>query len=298
MGGVSKARLLFVINSGAGNSNIDWHSEISNFFTGKEFDIDFLQLEGKPDVKLIKDRISEFNPGIVVAVGGDGTVGMIAKLVANTERALGILPGGSANGMAKELNIPVLPSTALSILEQGFIKNCDAIRINDHEVAIHLADIGINAQLIKYFDEGALRGKLGYAKMIFKTLWRSQEIEMEIRYANECIQTKAFMVVLANATKYGTGAVINPDGQLDDGKFELVIVRKISFIDILKTLYRPKKVNPDKMQVIQVDEVTITTRHSTYFQVDGEYKGKLKQIKAKILPGYLKVVLPADNANE
>ncbi len=73
--------------------------------------------------------------------------------------------------MAKELNIPVIPEEALQVIENGEIKRCDAIKINEKDICLHLSDIGINAQLIKYFDEGKLRGKLGYAKVILKTLW-------------------------------------------------------------------------------------------------------------------------------
>ncbi len=63
----------------------------------------------------------------------------------------------------------------------------------------------------------------------------------------------AFMVVLANASKYGTGAVINPEGIIDDGIFEVVIVTKLSFIELLKMLFRPKQFNPEKIEIFHAN---------------------------------------------
>src|SRR5947207_1059053 len=86
------------------------------------------------------------------------------------------------------------------------------------------------ATVLKYFEEGHLRGKLGYFLRVFKVLWRKKMMSVTIRTDKEEITRKAFMVVIANASKYGTGAMINPEGNLHDGLFEIVIVRRIAFL--------------------------------------------------------------------
>ncbi len=281
-------KLLFVINARAGANKLSWQDMISNYFTGKQHDINYFILEKNIDE--LKKKIAVIHPDRVIAVGGDGTVALVAKLIAGTNAALGILPAGSANGMAKELNIPVDPATALSIIENGEVIICDAIKINDTAICLHLADIGLNAQFIKYFDEGKLRGWMGYAKVMIKTLWRSQKITVNIQTGDAPIKEKVFMVVLANASKYGTGAVINPEGKLDDGKFEVVLVRRLSFIEVLKTLYRPKSLDPKKIEAIHVTSLKIQTRRNVHFQIDGEYQGKINKLDAVILTGYVNVV--------
>ncbi len=285
-------KVLFAINSKAGSEAQDWEKIISNFFTEKGIEPQFFHLDKNIQEEEIRDRIKNFEGKIVVAVGGDGTVNLIARTLQNTEKALGIIPGGSANGMARELNIPIDAEKALSIIERGNERWCDAILINNKDVCLHLSDIGLNAQLIKYFDEGKLRGKWGYARMILKALWYKQKMYINLQTRSNQMKREAFMVVLANASKYGTGAVINPTGAIDDGAFEVVIVRKLAFSELLKMLFNPKPFNPQKIEVIRATGISIHSRHRAHFQVDGEYKGKIKTLRATILHRYVRILLP------
>ena len=205
---------------------------------------------------------------------------------------MGILPAGSANGLAKELQLPVAPEEALEIIETGDEKPMDILKINGEFISLHLADIGLNAQLIKYFEESNWRGKFGYAKVVFKTLWRKQRLKVMIETDTEKIWRKAYMVVLANSKTYGTGAVINPDGNLSDGKFELIIVRKLALSELLKMILFHKPFNRQKVEVLRTTKVTIRSKNSTYFQSDGEYLGKKNCIEAQIISGQLTILRP------
>ena len=286
-------KLLFVINPGAGSNQNAWEEIIANYFKDKNFNICFHELEKPVNIKKLEQDIESQNPNQVIAVGGDGTIALIAGIIAGTKMALGIIPAGSANGMAKELNIPEDPEQALSVIESGLIKPCDAIKINNKFNCIHLSDIGLNAQLIKYFDEGKLRGKLGYASVVLKTIWRKKRMQVSIEGDHETIHTDALMIVLANASKYGTGAVINPDGKLDDGLFEVVIIKRISISYLLRVFFRYKQFDPKHAAIFHAKTVSIDTKKSMHFQVDGEYKGKITHIDAAILPGYINIILPA-----
>lgn len=288
----SNVKILFVINPVAGPDDHSWEDIISKFYKDKPYQIEYYLLDEKPNLDELEQKIKEIAPAKVVAVGGDGTVTMVAKIVAKTKSALAILPGGSANGMAKELNIPVAPEAALEIITNGEISCCDAIKINGKEICLHLSDIGLNAQLIKYFDEGKVRGKAGYAKVILKTLWHKQKMQVIIQAQNKEIRRNAFMVVLANASKYGTGAVINPTGALDDGAFEVVIVRKLAVSELLKMLFSPRPFNPQKIETFSASAVSLETVRNVHFQIDGEYQGKIKKLVARILPDYINIVLP------
>ncbi len=288
----SNVKILFVINPVSGPGQNSWEEIIRAFFKDKNHTIEFFILGKDPELAELADHITKFAPEKVVAVGGDGTVSMVAKIVAKTKSALAILPAGSANGMAKELNIPVIPEEALQIVIDGEIKCCDAIKINGKEVCLHLSDIGLNAQLIKYFDEGKVRGKVGYAKVILKTLWHKQKMQVIVHSKDREIRRNAFMVVLANASKYGTGAVINPTGALDDGAFEVVIVRKLAVSELLKMLFSPRPFNPQKIETFSASSVSLETVRNVHFQIDGEYMGKIKKLVARILPDYINIVLP------
>ena len=283
---------LFIINPVSGPLTKSWKEIIYNYFTEKSLQADYYILDSPPDLLSLENKIKGSDANVVVAVGGDGTVSMIANIIADSPKILGIIPAGSSNAMAKELNIPLDTRMALDIITTGQIKACDAIKINEKYICIHLCDIGINAQLIKYFEQGNLRGQLGYARMIIKTLWYKQKMMVTIYSGNRKITRDAFMIVLANASKYGIGAVINPTGQLDDGIFEVVVIRKLAFSELLKIFFRVGQFNPRKIEIISGTSVTLSTRRSAHFQIDGEYIGKVKRLDAKILSRILNIILP------
>ena len=108
------------------------------------------------------------------------------------------------------------------------------------------------------------------------------------------IKRKAYMVVLANARKYGTGGNINPEGDVTDGLFEVVIMRKINLFEIMKGIFTNKPFHPDKIEVIKTKTVELSTLSKAYFQVDGEYRGRVRGIKAEIIPHAITVMLPAE----
>jgi YegS/Rv2252/BmrU family lipid kinase len=284
--------LLFVINPiSGGKQKKDHEAAIQEYFQKLPHKIEFFLLNGKNDAEQLDACIMQVKPQKVVAVGGDGTVGMVAKKILGTDMQLGIIPAGSANGMARELNISQNIDEALNTVEKGIVRKADAICINN-EICMHLSDIGINARLIKYFEEGNRRGILGYAKVALKALLKKQNIRVIIQAKEKEIKRDAFMVVLANASKYGTGAVINPKGDLYDGLFEVVIIRKLGIATLLKAWFRPQSFDPKKIEVIQAKAVHIETHRRVDFQVDGEYKGKVHIVDAEILPGQLNIVLP------
>jgi diacylglycerol kinase family enzyme len=278
--------ILFVLNPAAGKKKLNWEAAIRTYFKNLPHVIEFHILKGKDDTGSLDDWIKKLKITRVVAVGGDGTVTLLAKQLLGSNVALGILPAGSANGMAKELQIPDLPEEALDIIINGKIKCCDVIKIND-DISVHLSDFGLNAQLIKYFDEAPLRGMWAYARMVFKVLWRKKLMVAHIVADDLDLTTKAYMIVIANASKYGTGALVNPQGNLADGLFEIIILRKFPFWEMFKMLLSYKNFNPEKVEIFQTKTATITTRKNTHFQVDGEYIGKIKKVSAEIMPSQI-----------
>lgn len=285
---------LFVVNKSSGTSqSTNWDNIIEQHFINKQQSFKIYHLPEGFTITQIKDHINTCDPKCVIAVGGDGTVTMLANIVANTNIALGILPAGSANGMAKELGIPETAADALKIITNSNIRKCDLIKINGNKLCLHLSDIGLNAHLIKHFDEGKLRGKLGYALVILKTLWHKEKMQAIIKTNDQEVRRNAFMVVIANASKYGTGAVINPEGSLSDGLFEVIIVRKLALGTLIKMLLKPGMFNPKNIEIIPSTSVDVTMVKKMHFQIDGEYQGRIKKVEAEMCPGILNIIVPA-----
>jgi diacylglycerol kinase (ATP) len=292
-------KFLFVINPvSGGKSKNNWNEAITDYFRSRPHPIEIYLLTGKNDADQLTNKIKQLKPDRVVAVGGDGTVNMVARTLLGTGIPMAILPAGSANGLAKELRLPDDPKLALEIAEYGSVRDMDVLKINKDIISLHLADIGLNAQLVKYFEEDNWRGKLGYAKVLLKTLWRKQQIKVTIETDKNTLMRRAYMVVIANSKTYGTGAVINPIGKLDDGKFEIVIVRKLALSELLKMIFNHQPYNPRKVEILRCTRVVLNSKHRSYFQSDGEYIGRENHIQAEILHDQLSIIQPDDNFME
>jgi len=284
---------LFVINPGSGkNTSEDLTELITKHFAGGETTFKIFLLDQTVKFNQLDAYIKKINPYNVIAAGGDGTITLIANVVAHTDIALGILPTGSANGMAKELNIPLNINEALMVATSCKSSPCDLIKMNDDKYCLHLSDVGLNAHLIKHFDEVNLRGFAGYSSVVIKTLIRKQKIHATIHSQQKIINREAFMVAFANARMYGTGALINPSGKLDDGIFEVIIVRKLNVWSVLNVMFKTGRYNPKKIEIVPATSVEITTRRKVHFQIDGEYEGKTNKVTAVIAPKALHLLRP------
>jgi diacylglycerol kinase (ATP) len=292
------SRILFVVNPNSGNKDFAWADLIHKNFDAEDTGIEILELEEDTDPKIISGKIADFAPQKVVAVGGDGTIKLVAELILDKpEIALGIIPAGSANGLAKELNIPLKIEEALDLCKSDHKKTIHLVKING-ELCIHLSDVGFNAYMIKLFEEQERRGMWGYIKASWKTLWQHDKMAVRVKTDEGVIIRQAAMIVIANATRYGSGALINPDGKLDDNKFEVVIVRTVSFSEIFKMMVTHKRYDPAKTEVFKCTQLSIESNKALHFQVDGEYLGKVKKVDAEILHAGFNVIVPEEKENK
>lgn len=288
-------KILFIINPGSGNHSINWSTEIKNFFAPLNYLIELYFLERECNINQIKDKIALFNPGRVVAVGGDGTVGLVAQCVLQKNIPFGILPAGSANGLAKELKISEFPANALQTVISGNVLTIHATMVNEN-LCVHLSDIGVNAKMIKQFQTKNIRGFWGYfianINVAWNTLLVSPKFKVQLNIDDKTIERNAVTIIVANATAYGSGAVINPGGSLADELFEVIIIRKISFIEVFKMLISHDPFNPQKTEVFSTRSLQLKTSKKIHFQVDGEYLGKVDEIEAHLIPAALQIIVP------
>lgn len=283
-------KVLFIINPGSGNKDVNYSKEIEDFFISRDEEIEIYQLPNNCSLDKIKSAITKSKADRVVAVGGDGTLKLVAECLLGTDTPIGIIPAGSANGMAKELGVPEELNEALLLVLNGNPKKIHAIEING-ELCIHLADIGFNAYIVKKFDELPTRGMLTYAKAAWHAFWYHRKMDVEFKIEGKIIKQQAAMVVLANAKEYGTGFEINPDGKLDDDLFEVIIVKDYAVMEIIKIWATKLPWNPEKIESFQTSALKITTKHKVHFQVDGEYQGKVNKIEAKLIPKAINVIV-------
>jgi diacylglycerol kinase (ATP) len=284
-------KILFIINPASGSNTINWAVEITNYFSGLNHTIQMYVLTKSCNVQTIKDKIDLFKPHQVVAVGGDGTIKLVAECLIHTNMLLGILPAGSANGLARELGIPENPQKAMDVLVESHSKKIHITMINSH-LCIHLSDIGLNAYAMKKFKRQNRRGMWGYFIASLGVLLFNPIMQITMQIDDKTIKIKAEMIVIANATKYGTGAIINPIGQLNDDVFEVIVIKQISFLEVFKMVFSHAAYDPDKTEVFQTNQLSMRSTKRVHFQVDGEYLGKIKAVNAVIVRDALQIICP------
>ncbi|MFO8001269.1 MAG: diacylglycerol kinase family protein [Marinilabilia sp.] len=287
--------ILFVINPAAGSHNrTDLRNELTVHCQNHAFMPIFLETTGQGDKEKILSALETDSPQTVVAVGGDGTVNMLAETLQNRPVKLGIIPTGSANGMAYELNLPTNIDQAFSVIARGASKRIDLLKINRQYTAVHLSDLGMNARIIKRFDHEKIRGLYGYARQFFKELKAPSPFKCRILCNNQRQRKyKAVMVVMLNTHFYGTGAVVNSMGQIDDGKFEIVIIKPYPWHYIFRMFIAFFTGNIHRLRHVRIlscRRAKITVKPAQDLQIDGEPSGEVKSVEAKVLPSALEVI--------
>lgn len=260
----------------------------------KEFAIEIIVYEtsGKNDTAALKNLYTTHKPERVLIAGGDGTIKMVGEALEKQDVVFGILPAGSSNGLSVDLNLPATIEENLSVAFHNHFMEMDMISINGKK-SIHLSDLGLNAELVKNYEDSSVRGKVGYALQIVTTLTELEEpFSAKIEANDKTVECTARMIVIANSQKYGTGVTINPDGKMDDGKFEIIILKNLDLLVFGKIITGNMPVNLEDIEIVSTDKATITTTSAVSFQMDGEYIGEETQLDIIILPAQMKVAIP------
>jgi diacylglycerol kinase (ATP) len=291
----SKRHLLFVINPIAGDVEKDeLDEEINETCTQHNISFDIYKTSGENDEEEIKKLLESNKYDGVFAVGGDGTVNIVGTLLIGTSVPLGIIPLGSGNGLSKDLNIPQDTEEALELIHNYTIRSIDTITLNGVS-SIHLSDLGFNALVVKRFCEEGTRGPGSYAWIAMQEYLSYTPKHYKIETDAENFEGEAFMVTIANANAFGSNANINPNGILNDGKFEICLIEpfpKTAGIGILYKLYTDSIDDSVFTRRISCKKAIIHNIDNELLHIDGEPVDLGKDIKVEMHSKSLKVILP------
>lgn len=288
-----KKNVLMIVNPISGAIDKSEFVLAAERFSHQE-DFNFVSYEtsGLDDSSGIRTLYNQYKPERIIIAGGDGTIKLAADALENEEVIFGILSAGSANGLATDLGLPKDLEESLFVAFQNNFIAIDTILINGNK-SLHLSDIGLNALLIKNYEHSAIRGKLGYAMQAINTLIEDDEPFHAVITANgEQIECDARMIVIANSQKYGTGVVINPRGLMDDGFFELIILKNLDLLVLGKIITGNMPIDTGEVVIISTDKATIETNVPVNFQIDGEYFGSEMKLDIAVSSKKIKVAIP------
>jgi len=247
-----------------------------------QFEVDIRITEGPDDALRFSREAIQQGRELVIAWGGDGTVNGCATAVAGTGIPLAIIPGGSGNGLARDLSIPLNPAQALQIAATGDVRAIDAGDLNG-SLFFNVAGIGFDARIAgRLAEPGARRGLVGYVIATVSELRSYEPGTYSIHNAfdvdgkahmEDLIDRPALLIALANSRQYGSGAQIAPSALLDDGMIEIVVVEPQSGFSILRQVpafFQGTLREGPGLLMRSASTMEISCQHPIRFHVDGE----------------------------
>lgn len=281
-------KALFIINPIAGVKKkkdipelIKIHLD-SNIF---DFQIVFTKYAGHGKI-LAEDATKTHD--IVIAVGGDGTINEIATGLRHSDTNLGIIPMGSGNGLARHLNIPLNTVKAIQFLNLQKERKIDTCTLND-QTFFCTAGVGFDGYIGDIFAKQTSRGFWTYIKCTIREFFNYKPKNY---FFNET-QVKATLITVANANQFGNNVFISPFSNIEDGKFEVCVLKpfpKWSILGLSIQLFTKKINNSKYYNVSSHNEVIIENHSNEFVHLDGEPIGQIKKLHIKNFPKSLKVI--------
>lgn len=290
--------LLFVLNPISGDINKDnLEATVTAYCEERGRTADFFHTSGHHDQRHLRHYLARRAYDAVFAMGGDGTVSLVAEVLADGSVPLGIIPLGSGNGLSKDLGIPQDVRQALRLTWDYELRQLDTLRVGGR-FAAHLADLGFNALIVERYDQGDARGPAAYVRVASQEYLGYEPATYHIETDQETWEGPAFMLTIANANTFGSNVIINPDSRMDDGQFELCLIEPFpgaASPGILYRLYTSGFDDSDytRRLTCRRARISVPGQSEVLVQIDGEPCRLPTPVEVEILPRSLRVLAPA-----
>ncbi len=291
-----KQRILFIVNPISGSRRRrNLVQLINDHIDRNKYDITIaLTKYAGHAIEISRDAVKD-NYNVIVAVGGDGTVNEVASQMINSNSTLGIIPGGSGNGLARHLNIPLIATRAINLLNKGVESKIDTATVNGRPF-ISIAGVGFDALVAKKFAKSPRRGFLTYFRIAANEFMTYKPKKYTLSFDDGLyIKRRAFFIAFANSNQFGYNAKIAPNARLNDGKIDICIAQKPNVFQtpVVANLLLLKLIDKSPlMDIIPTTGVTIKQKKNRVINIDGEPVKIDKRLTIKVVPSSLKVIIP------
>ena len=237
---------------------------------------------------------------ICVAVGGDGNVNEVARSLAHSETALGIIPCGSGNGLARHLCLPMDMKQALQVINAGKTDYFDYGVINDQPFFC-TCGMGFDAYVSLKFAESGKRGLATFVENVLKEGLTYKPDTYIITDESGNHQYNAFLVACANASQYGNNAYIAPEASMQDGLLDVIIMEPFNIIEAAKVgfdLFAKTLKSNKHIKTFQARSIHIHRNESGAVHFDGDPTKMGTDIDVRIEPLGLKAIINPDRTQD
>lgn len=289
-----KKKILFIINpiSGKGKGE-DVESVITHRIDTANYEAAIRKTEYAGHASVLAREAAERGFDMVVAVGGDGTVNEVARAIVETPTALGIIPCGSGNGLARHLRIPMHAQGAVDIINQGVVHDLDYGKINGHPFFC-TCGVGFDAFVSLKFAEGGKRGFLSYVEKTLREGVRYKPETYIISYGDHTEEQKAFLIACANASQYGNNAYIAPGASMKDGLMDVIVMEPFYTIEapqVIMQLFNKSLPSNNHVKVRKASKISILRPSEGAVHLDGDPMTMGREIQVEILHSRFRVVV-------
>lgn len=290
-----KEKILFIVNPISGHGR---QKEIEGWIEKEtdstRFDVTIAHTKAAGHAIEIATQAIAEHYSIVVAVGGDGTVNEIGQALVGSNVAMGIVPTGSGNGLARHLKIPFHFKKAIQVINQYKVLLIDTATING-KVFLNMAGVGYDAYVARKFAKAGTRGFITYFRIVTKEypMYRPRKYVIEVD--GKTITRRALFVTFANSSQFGNNTSIDPTAELDDGFIDLCIVRRIPLLLVpfyapllfIKTFHKTHYV-----EIIKAKSVIVHRKKGKAIHFDGDPYKMGETLEMKVNPLSLKIIVP------
>lgn len=301
---MEKRKILFIYNPRAGKAKIRSNLlDIIDIFTKAGFEVTAYPTQAKGDgVKAVKER-KQGNHGydydMVVCSGGDGTLDEVVTGMMQCEEKIpvGYVPAGSTNDFANSLHIPQNMIRAAQVIVEGETFRCDVGEFND-DFFIYIAAFGIFTD-VSYETPQDIKNVLGHMAYVLEGMRRLSSIKAyNLRIESRELEAEGEFLfgMITNSTSVGgfkriTGKYV----QLDDGEFEVTLIKKPSNpveLNLIIAALVNRNINTDCMYCFKTDALKITSKEEIAWTLDGEFGGRHKEVNIKNQMQALSIKIP------
>jgi len=260
------------------------------------FQLTICQTEYGGHAKEITSKGLEDGVRYFIAVGGDGTINEVGSVLKGKDAALGIIPMGSGNGLAKHIGMSTDYNQAILQLCNAKENSIDTLTINNR-FAVNVSGFGFDGYVAYRFNHHGKRGLSTYTKIGLTEYFKYPLQEFEISFDNQKKQVKKHMLVIANASQFGNAAIIAPTADLTDGIIEIVAVELPPVLNIPGILYRlfTGKLKDNKyIQTYKCKSFIARSNKPIHLHIDGESMEPINEITVSVEPKSLSILIPSN----
>ena len=290
-----KVRFIFNPYSGRNRRNPHLYDRAVDFIARERLDGTIVRTARPRHATELAEVAVADGCGLVVAIGGDGTMNEVATALIGTPAIFGLIPCGSGNGLGRHLGIPGPGHGAFQTLFHGRPRAIDTGAVNGFPF-FNAMGLGFEADIAVRFSRLVSRGLAGYFRVGVPSFFAHQPENLTVQHAGGVTRLRAFTLAVMNSDQYGNDARVAPGAKMDDGHFDLVSVPQVGLLGACGMLYRLGTDTFDQVRAVtrlNGARFVIEREKAGWVHTDGEPRATTARLEILLRPRSLQIMVPA-----